>query len=253
MNLEALLGELRDNVLRDNAELASGPIDQLWTDETLVRYINDAQRRFARRTLSLRDASTPEVAEVTLAAGVSSYSLHEKVVAVVTGRYDTDAVDLSRIGRALIANVHVQEQQLWFDPSTVSALSPGRPLAFSTDESLDVDTVGAVTLTVYPEPTSTEEGKILHLRTARMPLEDFSVDDMAMDCELDENYQLDMLEWAAYLALRNSDIDGHSVAAGDHAARFNAAVAEVLKDVRRKMRAPMRWNFGAGGFSWETI
>ena len=61
-----------------------------------------------------------------------------------------------------------------------------------------------------------------------------------------------MLEWAAYRALRNSDIDGHSADADKHEKRFNDATAEVLKDIRRKMRAPMRWQFGQGGFNWST-
>jgi len=252
MNLEALLGELRDNVLRDNAELAAGPDDQLWSDETLVRYINVAQQRFARRTLSLRDASTPEVTQVTLSAGVFSYVLHEKVLAVVSGKYDTDTVDLNRIGRVLVTQVLPYDPP-WFDPSTVGTLTPGRPRAFSTDETLDVETAGAVVMTVYPTPTSTEEGKIIYLRTARLPLDDFDVNALSAECELPEMYQLDMLEWAAYLALRNSDIDGHSAAADDHKARFNDAVAEVLQDVRRKMRVPVKFNFGQNGFSWETV
>jgi len=105
MNLEALLGELRENVLRDDAELASGPNDFLWSDETLVRYINEAQRKFARKTLLLRDASTPEVAQVTLRAGVSSYVLHDRVLAVVSAKYDTDSVDLGRVGRAAVTTL----------------------------------------------------------------------------------------------------------------------------------------------------
>lgn len=251
MNLEALLSELRGNVLRDDAELASGPFDSLWSDETLVRYINDAQQRFARRTLSLRDASTPEVTQVTLATGVSSYVLHESVLAVVSGRYDTDTVDLARIGRMRVMQVQPIDPP-WFDPSTAATLTPGRPIAFQTDETLDVDSKGAVTLTVYPAPSSTENGKIIYIRTARLPLDEFTIDDTQAECELVDDYQLDMLEWAAYRALRNSDIDGHSSDADKHEKRFNEAVAEVLKDVRRKMRAPMRFEFGQNGFNWST-
>ena len=251
MNLEALLGELRGNVLRDDAELASGPFDSLWSDETLVRYINDAQQRFARRTLSLRDASTPEVTQVTLATGVSSYVLHASVLAVLSARYDTDTADLQRVGRMLVAQIQPVDPP-WFDPSTAATLTPGRPRAVQTDETLDVDSAGAVTLTVYPVPTSTENGKIVYIRTARLPLTRFTVDSMQDECELVEDYQLDMLEWAAYRALRNSDIDGHSADADKHEKRFNDATAEVLKDIRRKMRAPMRWQFGQGGFNWST-
>lgn len=251
MNLEALLGELRENVLRDDTELASGPNDQLWTDETLVRYINDAQQRFARKTLSLRDASTPEVVEVALVAGVSLYALHESVLAVVSARFDEDETDLHRVGRSLVATAPVNDPP-WFDPSTVAGMTPGPPKAFSTDETLDVEVAGAVTIKVYPTPTADEEGTLLHLRVARLPMEAFDVNNLQAECELVEDYQLDMLEWAAFRALRNSDIDGHSADAAAHEKRFNDAVDDVLKDVRRKMRAPVRFQFGGGGFTWGT-
>lgn len=251
MKLEELIDELRVNVLRDDAELASGPSDELWSDETLVRYINDAQQRFARRTLCLRDSSTPEVVEVPLVSGTASYVLHKSVLAVVSARYNTDSYDLTRVGRAVIAVVRPEDND-WFDANNVSSMTPGRPLAVSTDESLDVDSK-AVTLTVYPTPSATEEGNIIYLRTARLPIDDFTIDKLSATCELDDTYQLDMLSWAAYRALSNSDIDGHSSAADKHEQRFNAAVQEVLKDVRRKMRAPIRFNFGRGGFTWETI
>ena len=248
MNLEELLSELRENLLRDNAELASGPDDKLWSDATLVRYINDAQQRFARKTLSLRDASTPEVTQVALATGIASYALHASVLAVISGRYSTDTTDLVRVGRARIMTTPKQDPA-WFDPSTAAQMNPGRPLALSTDETLDVDTK-AVTLTVYPTPSATESGTIVYLRVARLPLDPFTLDTMDADCELDQDYQLDMLEWAAFRALRTSDIDGHSDSAKAHESRFDDAVSEVLKDIRRKMQAPMQWEFGRGGFTW---
>ena len=251
MNLESLLDELRGNVLRDNAELASGPDDQLWSDDTLVRYINDAQSRFARRTFALRDASTPEVVEVTLATGVSTYDLHESIVAVQSARFDTSVIDIARVGRSLMSNLSVADPS-WFDPTTAETWTPGPPRAFSTDETISVDTAGAVTMKVWPAPSATENGKTVYLRVARKPLEQFTVAKLTLVCELPEEYQLDMLEWAAYRALRNSDIDGHSASADKHEARFNDAVAEVLKELRSKLFAPMSWQFGQGGFSWSS-
>jgi hypothetical protein len=251
MNLESLLDELRGNVLRDNAELASGPDDQLWSDDTLVRFINDAQSRFARKTLALRDASTPEVVEVTLATGVSTYDLHEAVVAVQSARYDTSTIDISRVGRSLMSNLSVGDPP-WFDPNTAEVWTPGPPRAFATDETISVETAGAVTMKVWPAPSSVENGKTVYLRVARKPLELFTIDKLQAVCELPEEYQLDMLEWAAYRALRNSDIDGHSSRADKHETRFDSAVAEVLKEMRKKLFAPMSWQFGQNGFSWSN-
>lgn len=249
MNLEALLNELRGNVLRDDSGLASGPSDYLWDDETLVRYINDAYLRFARRTLSLRDASTPTVCEVPLDAGVFTYPLHASVLSVVSARYDTDEADLARVGRSLLMDTSRGDLP-WFDPESMSTLQPGRPRAFSTDETVEH---GIVTLRVWPTPTADEAGKVLKLRVARKPLELLSLDETEAECELPEEYQIDMLSWAAYRALSTSDVDGHSAAADKHKLRFEEAMQEVLKDMRRKMFAPTGWQFGQGGFAWGTV
>jgi len=248
MNLEALLSELRGNVLRDDAELASGPDDHLWSDETLVRYINDAYLRFARRTLALRDASTPEVVEVPLDAGVSLYALHGSILSVVSARYDTDPNDLARVGRSLMQYM-TPPDPLSFDPNSPQPLTPGRPYAFGTDETVEEHRVN---LTVWPAPATEQAGKLIRLRVARKPLVMFTLDDMEQECELDDDYQLDMLEWAAYRAQNTSDVDGASTAADKHKTAFEDAVAGVLKDMRRKMFAPMQFQFGRNGFTWSA-
>lgn len=251
MKLATLLDELRTNILRDDAELASGPDDQLWSDEALVRYINDAQRKFAKRTFSLRDASTPSVVEVALATGVATYTLHKAVLALYSARYDTDVVDLARAGHTVFFT-YDKDDPCFLDPSTAATWNPGRPRAYSTDEALDRDSSskGSLILTVFPTPTSTEDGKIVYLRVARMPLNDFDIDHLDLESELDEDDQLDMLEWAAFRAMNTSDIDGHDAQADKHAQLFEKAVRDTLRKQRIKMRAPMRFEFGRAGFTW---
>lgn len=250
MTLDDLLRELRINLLRDDAELFSGPSDKLWTDETLVRYINDAQRRFARRTLTLRDASTPEVVEVQLATGVSTYTLHTSIRAVQSARYDTDEGDLRRVGHSILtANTH--NDPPYFDVNQFSTTT-GRPLAYTVDETMDPTDDSAATLRVYPIPSATEDGKIVHLRVARMPLKDLTLDDTDAEPEVPEDYHLDLLEWAAFRAFRTADLDGASDKAKQHEDRFNTVMAEALNEQRRKMFAPKGWDFGRAGFSWST-
>ena len=249
MTLSELLSELRTNLQRDDSDLFSGPNDKLWTDDTLVRYINDAQRRFARRTLTLRDASTPEVVEVQLAAGVTVYTLHKSVRAVASARYDTDTTDLQRSGHSILSETSNYETP-YFDVNMLATLE-GRPLAFSTDETMDAGEDSAVTLRVYPEPTVAEEGKIVHLRVARMPLRDVTLDDIDIPLEVPEDYHLDLLEWVAFRAFRTADLDGASDKAKQHEARFNVVMGEALNEQRRKMLARIGWNFGRAGFSWS--
>jgi hypothetical protein len=249
MTLQELLDELRVNVLHDDAGLASGPDDRLWSDDTLVRYLNDAERRFARQTLCLRDASTPEVVEVTLTSGVADYSLHKSVRAVVSARYEDDSADLGRVGHVTMQEI-VPPETIVFDVNQVSALTPGKPLAISTDEALDLSENAAVVLTVWPTPSDAEEGKRVLLRVARTPLVLLDLERADKQCpEIPEEYHLDLCEWAAYRCFRTSDLDGASDKATQHEQRFAAAISEVMRDVRKKMHAPARFAFGA--FAWS--
>ena len=109
MKLSELLDELRDGILHDVSNQIAGASDYLWTDARLVRYINEAQRRFARLSLTIRDATTPEVCNVVLRAGQSQYDLHPSVLAVISARKDGDNADLVRAGHTVfeIGRAHV--------------------------------------------------------------------------------------------------------------------------------------------------
>ncbi|MGH9895770.1 MAG: hypothetical protein ACREA0_28055, partial [bacterium] len=85
MNTTGLLDELRSNMLRD-----ADSADALWTDDALIRYLNQAYEEFAEETLTLRDKTTAAVTQITLATGVTDYALHAAVLTVYSARYDTD-------------------------------------------------------------------------------------------------------------------------------------------------------------------
>lgn len=251
MTLEEQLNELRDQMLRDYSTLVSGDYDRLWSDEVLLSYIKDGERRFARRTLILRDKSTELVTQVELVAGQSDYLLHPSVIAVVSARYDADSFDLHRIGRTLVSETRPVDN-LYFDPSNVTGLAPGRPMAVATDEALVYDDGTHITLTVYPTPTAAEAGKLIQLRVARMPIREYSFATLQQESELPEDYQLDALNWAAYRALRNQDADaGSPLNAETFKQRFDATVKEAVDEAKRKMFAPATFRFGGNGFSWS--
>jgi hypothetical protein len=247
MTLGELLQELRNNILRDTSSLISGDDDRLWSDETLLRYIGDAERRFARHTLSIRDSTTPEVVRVVLREGKASYALHESVLGVISARYDTDGYDLPRSGHGIINQIEPQET-LSFDPST--AISPGRPLAYYTDETLVFSRSGRIVLTVYPTPGADEAGKVISLRVVRLPLTDYTIDKLEQKSEIFEDYQLDVLEWAAYRAQRGNDNDAGATTSSDkHKAAFDEAVQRAIRETKRKMFSPTKVQYGAAGFS----
>lgn len=257
MRVGELLDELRSNQLRDKSDQVAGSAtDQLWTDETLIRYINQAQNKFASLTSCIRDNTTPEVTNLTVTPGSEIFTLHPKVIAVLSARYPGDKADLPRAGRAVFNTYH-QPDPLYFDLSQLASINPGKPLAYSTDEGMAQDDNGsfnAMEFRTYPM-VGTGFGATIKLRVIRLPLQHLSVDALDRRLEIPERYHMDILDWAGYLALRGPDLD---VAGGDGFARamdlrksFMNTVDECQRDMKRRMFAPMTWGFGRNGYRWE--
>ena len=249
MNLGELRKELRDNILHDRSDAAEGDSDLLWSDDTLNRYINQAQRRFARGSLILR-TKDDKYGLVRCVEGQAEYILDPLVIAVIGCKQGTDIADLARAGHSAFNQIN-QPDPYFFDPSSLSSIPPGKPVAFSTDEELvadDGDALQQVKLRIYPAPKapSTDD---FHLRVIRLPNK---LEDDEQECEIPEDYQLDMLDWAAYLALRIVDRDSEDAGrAKERRDAFEAAVKAAKNETMRKLFTPQQWGFGRNGFSWE--
>lgn len=256
MTLGDLLQLLRGSILNDRTDRTGGSSDYLWEDETLVTFINEAQRRFAVRGLVLRDGTTPAATEVELVSGVSTYILHPSVLAVISARPSTTQADLRRVGHSLLNAYRAPATDTWADPAHYTGLPNGPALAFSTDEELSYDdgnTLSVVTMRVYPTPAPAQDGLKLKLRVVRKPLESFSVSDLAAQPEIPEDHHIEMLDWAAYLALRIVDDDaGAPKRAAEFAASFESHVVEAKNTAMRKMFAPTQMGFGRAGFTWSN-
>lgn len=255
MNLGALLNLLRTAILNDRSDRVGGDNDYLWQDETLVTYINEAQNKFAREALVLRDGSTNEVTRVRLVEGQDSYSLHPAVLAVISAKPEGQQADLTRVGHSLLGAYRAPSDS-WTDPQSLTTIPAGAPLAFATDEELVADDSGSlsvVTLRVFPKPSAAMADTYLRLRVVRKPLEQLTVDNLYAIPELPDDHHIEMLDWAAYLALRIVDDDaGAPRRAAEFEARFLANIQKVRRQAMRKMFAPMPWGFGRGGFSWDS-
>lgn len=250
MTLDDQLQELRTNILRDRSDIIAGDTDSLWSDETLLKYIADAERRFARQTLILRDSTTPEVTQIILKLGVPTYALHKSMLSVISARLTGTSYDLQRSGHALVAQAYPTEF-LAFDPSTPYTVAPGAPVAYYTDETLVYARQSRVTLSVYPVPSSVEDGQVLNLRTIHLPIAGYTADDLERDSEIPEDYQLDVLEWAAYRAQRGYDGDaGAPTASEAHKKAFDEAVQRAIQEMKRKMFAGTGLRYGSNGFAW---
>lgn len=253
METGELLTELRENMLHDRSDRISGSSDYLWSDATLVRYIDEAQRTLARRALILRDATTPEVTRVTLQTGVTEYDLHKSVIAVMTAKITGDQADLCRTGHAALSGYPRGNAEVYFPEYT--NLSPGKPRAYSTDEEIlqtDTGSYSGIKLRVHPAPSADYNGTVIQLRVVRLPIERLSATDTCAVPEVPEDYHIPMLDWAAYLALRIVDLDaGAPDRARDFQQNFLAMVEDARRTTLRKLAAPTTWGTGAAGYVWE--
>lgn len=223
----------------------------LWSDATLLRYIQDAEHRFARHTLCIRDGDTEAITQVALEADNKSYVLDKSVISVLSARYDTDKNNLQRSGFAIVSERSDTSNNVenWY----ISAVEDtGRPNAYLTDETLVNGNAARVTLTVYPTPTAVEAGKVLYLRVIRLPRTVYSIDFLDVESEIPEDYQIDCLDWAAYRALRNNDVDaGEPNKAAGFKTSFEGAVALAINDLKRTLFADTRVKYGQNGFTYE--
>lgn len=254
MNLGDLLQELRENILNDRTDRVAGSSDYLWSNATLVRYIDEAQRRLAVHGLVIRDSTTDEVTRVQLVQGQTEYPLHESVLAVISVKRAADTADLRRTGHSVLA-AYRAPAETWADSTTYSSLPPGKVITYSTDEGStldDIDGSGGVLLRVYPAPDADEAGEFLHLRVVRKPIDRLTVGNLNAPLEIPEEHHYEVLDWAAYLALRIVDDDAGNP---KRALEFRASFEETVKRARitamRKMFAPAPWGFGRNGFRWE--
>lgn len=232
MILRDLLGELRRNILRDVSTAANGREveDSTWTDDALLLYIRDAEEKFASRTLCLRDSRTTEITRLTMVEGQDDYQMDSRVVAVLSAQYDGRRV----LGRTGWASRFGSDPQLTPNTSYCEPQEKGTPRIFYTDR--DTGYLG-----VYPIPTTADVGKQIRLQVARLPVNPLTKADLDAEPEIPHQWHLDLVEWAAWRALRNHDPDldndPNNIALvrsrfEQHRTRFEAAVDECKREMK---------------------
>jgi hypothetical protein len=257
MTLGELLLFLRESILNDRTDRTSGSSDYLWTDNTLVTFINEAQRKFAVESLILRDGTTDAATLVPLVVGQTIYDLHPAVIAVLSAQSLNSQVGLTRVGHSIFTMFRNPTDR-WAEPGQYSVLPPGATQAFSTDEAVASNLTGnfsSITMRIFPAPSlaSVTASPTIRLRVIRKPLIPFSLTRPDQVCELPDDHHIEMLDWAAYMALRIVDDDaGNEGRAQEFVASFEDHVTKAKKLAMAKMFAPTGWGFGRGGFSWDS-
>jgi hypothetical protein len=208
---------VEDFITAFRSELGDNAAPYLWSDEDIVRYLNEAVDEACERAKLIEDSTSADCCEVTLVANQASYPLHASVLHVkrvaINGRRleltSIEAMDEAYGGNweARVANV----------PHAVVVSDDARSLRF------------------FPVPT---QAGTATLRIYRTPLEPLSVDADQSEPEIRSVYHPRLKNWVyrcAYLKDDAETFDRNK--ANDFEARFVADFGERPDaNVQRKRR-----------------
>lgn len=216
-----LIEHIASGVLKDRANYIEATTEgELWSDATLLVYLNQAQDLFARRSYCLLDDTTEAVTRITLVDATQTYALHKSILKVFSMRL-SDSVTRLRMKSFL----HLTDAQI------EQTNSPGRPAVWWCDSNYK-------TLSVAPIPTSTEAGLKMHLQVARLPLERLVLNATSTP-EIPEQYHLDLCDYVVYRCLMHQETDGEAQNDSVRYFRsFEAAAKEARREIQRLLEPP---------------
>lgn len=184
------LSEARDIVREDFIDTVEGEGFFAGTirDTALNRYINEAQVEACKRWNILFDADTSAVVDITLAEDTRAYDIHAKITKVVRAEY-YDSVN----------DKHYPLEQKSYDyiermVGSGWRTTTGKPMWFAIRNRK---------MYLYPVPGEDEDSETLSMEVYRLPLAVLSDDDD--EFEVPEQYQQDLLYWAAHRVFHRAD------------------------------------------------
>ena len=225
MKLFELLEYTAKEFLDDRTELVEGDPDELWSDKTLIRYFNEAERRLCRRAWVLIDIGNPTAGVVTLATGKPVYALHPSILRVISATPEGAAIPLPRSTDDRVHAYQAPGADEPFDVNTVHAITPGAPRTYTTDAGMRL-------LRVVPTPAAEQSGLKLILKVARMPICSLSEDKPDASPEVPDEWHLDVLcKYAAGMCLTHPNADASAKTEGR---RLLSEVEASIKEARQE-------------------
>ncbi len=224
MKLSELLAYTAKEYLDDRTDLLDGEPDEIWKDETIVRYFNEAEKRLCRRAWALVDLGHPTAGTIVLATGKATYKLHPSVLYVYKATPSDEEVPLGRASDEQLTAQRPPDVDFW-DVNRTSVVTPGRPLAISTD-------TGTRIMTVSPTPSSVENGLRVILKVARMPICPLTLEKPDASPEVDEAWHQEVLcMYAAGKCLTHPNVDATAKTEG---ARLLAQVEATIREAKQE-------------------
>lgn len=208
MNVEQFIAAFR-------SDMGDASAPYLWSDEDIVRYLNDAVNEAATRAFLIED-STSAACSITLVPSQASYALNASVISVKRVTFSGKPLTVSSVE-------DMDDTDAGWEAKTGT-----QPQKFIVN--------GAVTeIRVYPTPT---EAGTLALTVYRTPLEALSADDDTGTPEIKTVYHERLKNWMYRCALLKDDAETFDRArANDYEARFTADFGErQAANAERKRR-----------------
>lgn len=250
MNLQELLDYTAKEYLDDRTDLVDGDGDNLWSDKFLVVQFNEAQRQLAREAWCIMEYGESPAGRLVLRTGVSLYPYHKSVLRVFDATPSTQVSPLGRSDDIQLRNTNLLNGNIntEFDAYEIGVSAShagnttntaGPPLAFATD-------AGTRTMRVFPPPTSDENGLVIYLKVARLPIAQLSLDDVNASPEIPEDYHYALCTYAAGKALTQPNVDGAQKADGRALlSEFETRKREARQDRQRAEASSSRWGFAS--------
>ena len=182
MNLEELIASFRE----DSADKVE---PYLWEDETVTRWLNEAQDEAAVRARLLLDDSTPAVTTIAVEVGKASYQLHPKVYEIAHLQWQASAA----AHRAKPVDLVTRE---WLDRK-----HPGWRSRIDCDALYAIQSEGALRMVPVPK----EAGKLV-LEAYRLPLKPLTNETDKPEIHAASHAYL--VYWALHRAFSQPDGDG---------------------------------------------
>lgn len=184
MLVQEVLDEFRSKVF----DLAP---EYTWDEPTALRYLDQAQKEGAERSLILSEYANPDLTEITLVPSTNRYALHNKVLRIRPASPYTEDANGSRVPLKLLT----EQQVLRIDQNWTNASTSGAICALVTD-------IEKGYLYTYPMP---EVAALVKFGVYRLPMADITKTTDTL--ELPDEVHYDLIWWMLHLAYQKRDPD----------------------------------------------
>lgn len=193
---------------------------QNWSDSRLTGLLSEGQNKFCEDTGYFTDLTN---FTITLSTGVSVYAIDDRVIQIMGIWYGSRKLWMVDTG------------DKYYDDSIEFTEPTGAPAAWQTDRSTGY-------VTIYPTPTSEENGDTLTLQVWRYSLYDLAGNGAVPETgptplaepEIPSRFQRACIEWAAFKALSNHDEELQDpIKAADHLVNYKQYVFDGKLALRR--------------------